>query len=166
MSTLVLDWELNYDFKLLAIRTSVESSKLCYFINKVLELQLGRMDEDLDFYFKKRKKEALFPSFSYRQTDDFPTWYLIQNIIENELYVEYDQENEPLFKDLKDDVESDYLYLVPELDGVAFFLLIYPPFTGIRTQEIINTLDELPFIDAVFEKSPNQLKDIENLLIH
>lgn len=153
------------DFKLIAIRSKVESHKLCYFINKVTGSELGRMNEDVDFYISENKTTVYYPVYQWKSKLISKNWYLIQNVISEEFVVEYDEVSEPLFTGVNDKLIKK-LYLINSLDGVQFFLQIYPPTTNIEVEEIANKIDDLPFVDRAFVIDPNKIDEIQNILIH
>jgi hypothetical protein len=160
--SLFLDFDI--DFKLIAIRTEVTSHKLCYFINKISQSELGRI-EDIDLFLPTKNKAVYFPVYTFQSEGKTKTWYLIQNIIQQEFQIEYHQENEPLFKEVQETIVED-VCLIKSLEGVRYFLQIYPPQTVNDAKQIVNKIDALEFVDRAFLVDPNQISEIQNILIH
>ena len=77
MNKLVLDFEYDFDFTLFGVSSHVANYRLAWGINKLLDIDLERMD-DVDLSFGKEKKR----SFSFYRFDDeesYTTIHLVSN---------------------------------------------------------------------------------------
>src|SRR4051794_27875394 len=74
---LTLDYQDEYDFLLSGIFCAYRDYRVCFELNRVLELNLERQD-DLELALERRGSTGLFPVFSYVNADD-EEYFLIGN---------------------------------------------------------------------------------------
>ena len=96
MSKFTLNIEEDYDFSLIGISCHAKDYRLCYELNKTLEIDLVR-GEDLDIDSKNSK--ANYALFEFVDEENFMDYYLISN-------------------------RSSKGFLIPEQKSTDFFLLL------------------------------------------
>ncbi len=150
MKTFKLDFDdfIDEDFDLLAIHSTLESYRLAYYINSVLELQLKKSERIQDFDF-----------YEYNDEKNQRLWSLVANkaTIEN---TDAELRQNSLFSS----ASKSYIYLLPELKKVDFFLKIETNFS--ETQNLISKIKDIPQIITTFAVDVNTLKSKNNLIFH
>jgi len=162
--TLSLTFELSVDFELIGICTSLEHHQLCYFINKYLNSELGRLQEDISLTIKD-KSLINFPTYADERPHENHIWYLIKNkvIIEEQLEKTENQVEQLLF-DIQETHTQTY-HLIPDRQDVNYFLQLHPPIMEKDIAEIKQKINDIIEVKSVFSIDPNSTKKIDNLLI-
>ncbi len=162
--TLSLTFELTVDFELIGICTTLEHHQLCYYINKYMNSELGRLDEDICLTIKD-KSRINFPSYADEQPDKNHIWYLIQNkVIVKELSQDTKEQTEHLLFDIQETHKQTH-YLIPDRQDVDYFLQVHPPILEKDIIEIKQKINTIIGVKSVFSIDPNSTKKIDNLLI-
>lgn len=162
--TLSLTFDLSVDFELIGICSSLEHHQLCYFINKYLNSELGRLDEDIDLTMKD-KSQINFPSYADDKPEINHIWYLIQNkIIVEQKHNLPKKEVENLLFDIQETHKQTY-YLIPDRQDIDYFLQVHPPILEKDIIEIKRKINNIIGVKSVFSIDPNSTKKIDNLLI-
>lgn len=162
--TLSLTFELSVDFELIGICSSLKHYQLCYFINKYLHSELGRLDEDIALTIKN-KSIVSFPSYADEQPEKNHIWYLIQNnVVKEEQLVNEQKPVEQLLFDIRE-THKHIHYLIPDRQDVDYFLQVHPPVLEKDIIEIKQKINEIIGVKSVFSIDPNSTKKIDNLLI-
>jgi hypothetical protein len=127
----VLDFVTEYDFLLLGIYCAYRDYKLCFELNKVLELSFEKK-EDFEMQLEKKGSSGQFPVF------------FAENIDEEEYFVIGNKGNNGLF--------------IPELKQVDYFLLVrnYSRYT--TTDSLIENIKPIKIISSVLKYNPVDLK--------
>lgn len=155
---LLLD-EVEEEYHLLAIHSSLEEFKLAYFLNKNLPIELKRARVDLDF--NHGEVQALYPLFTFKQPENYRAYHLIKNkykgpakkvISSGSLFVE-------------EEVSPQLTYLIPEYKEVDYFFKIDEELSGAQIQQIINAVASIPNVFTTYQVDPNQLKSKNNLIL-
>jgi hypothetical protein len=132
-----LVWEDDYDFDLIGICSSNSDYRLCWGVNKALEMQLVRAD---DYALKSKKEgEYFFSFYEFINDDTGEEVYLIKNQSYN------------------------FKKLIPEQDKIDYFLIIKNNYS----YEMENLLTELKQIDSIltaFSFNVDELKSKSNLI--
>lgn len=162
--TLSLTFELSVDFELIGICSSLEHYQLCYFINKHMTSELGRLDEDISLTIKD-KSLINFPSYADEKPEKNHIWYLIQN----KVVIEEHHENpkvqpQQLLFDIKETHTQTY-YLIPDRQDIDYFLQVHPPVLDKDITEIKQKINNIIGVKSVLSIDPNSTKKIDNLLI-
>lgn len=135
---LKLDYDYSFDFKLLAIVSSLRNYRLCHFINKTLHTLLSKA-EYLEIHSSKKRQHLLF-----------------------DLYLYKDEVSQLEYKLLSNKYNGDYL--IPEMKEVDFFFIIEGDLAEKSVSDALTSLKLLNVIQAIFEVDPNQLKSKQNLI--
>ncbi|GAA4519700.1 hypothetical protein GCM10023173_23040 [Sphingobacterium thermophilum] len=156
-----LDFDLELDFNLIGISSSLRDYRLCHFINKNtgLQLQFGKEShidhtgrpktkstDELDYHIiverTKSKKEVIhhFPVYRYCADNFDYEYYLINN------------------KSLENGV------LIPEVANFDYFMLIKHYIDPEDLEKLISNLKAINDILLVKEIDPTSLKSKENLI--
>lgn len=162
--TLSLTFELSVDFELIGISTTLKHYQLCYYINKVLHSELGRMDEDIDLTIKN-KSNIYFPSYADEKPERNHIWYLIQNkVVIKERSQNRQEKVEHLLFDIQE-TRKEIHHLIPDRQDVDYFLQVHPPVLEKDITEIKQKINDIIEVKSVFSIDPNSTKKIDNLLI-
>lgn len=136
MSKFTLNIEEDYDFSLIGISCHAKDYRLCYELNKILEIDLVR-GEDLDIDSKNTK--ANYALYDYIDEENFIDYYLISN-------------------------RSNKGFLIPEHKSTDFFLLLKGASNNDIIENIINKISEIQLVLTSFQIDVNSLKSKQNLI--
>lgn len=138
LGKLVLDTEFEYDFDLIALVSPVKDYRLCWLINKHLNIDLCR-NEDLEINLTREKKLAYFSLYSYYDNLDKLSVFLLNNKFNND-------------------------YLLPELKQADFLLMIKGGLADIEKDRYVSAIKAIPVVQTLFEINPYSLKSKQNLI--
>lgn len=155
---LLLD-EVEEDYLLLAIHSSLEDYKIAYLINKYLQINFARARHDLDF--NHGTVQALYPLFLFKEPAKYRNYFLIKNKFQGP--VKRIISSGSLFNE--EEVISKSSYLIPEYKEVDYFLKIDEELSDHQFQLMINKIAVIPNVQTVFEVDHNQLKSKNNLIL-
>jgi len=152
-----LDFELEHDYNLICIHTTLEDYRLAYFINDSLHINLERKDEDLDFSNNKEK----FSLYEYQNKSKFLTYNLLAN---KYTLVEYKTSNSNalFYNTLLGDTKISYL--ISDKKQVDFFLKITGDLSLQQINCIIDRLNTIQQIITVYTTDPEKLKQKTHLI--
>ncbi|RFZ91962.1 IPExxxVDY family protein [Mucilaginibacter conchicola] len=138
MNRKVLKFEIDLDFVLIAITTSLKDYRICYYINKCLNFNFTRTDDlQLDNHINGSAMLFSFYKYSWETTEtDF---YFIGN-------------------------KGTEGYLVPEMRSADYFIMIKNYIDDDDLDGIISGLNKIPEIVAAVKIDPKKIKSRENLL--
>ena len=155
LHTLTLDLE--HDYTLICIHTTLEDYRLAYYINKSLNLKLFRSFADLDF----ENNKASFSLYEYDDPTNFVTYHLIAN---KSMLVEYKTatKNALFYNTLLG--ETIVSYLVNDHKKVDFFLKISEGLTKHQINTLVEQLNSIKQVITAFTINPEQLKQKEHLI--
>ncbi len=93
MAKFELDLVTVYDFELLAIASHAPDYRLCWSLNKLLEINLEKIDKTISSQANKKSEYISYSMFNYLlQEDNLEEYYLINNRSEgNVLLTEFKQ---------------------------------------------------------------------------
>jgi hypothetical protein len=136
MSKFLLTLDDDYEFTLVGISCHSKDYRLCWEINKALNIDLIRT-QDLEI----RKKDTLnsHSFYEYIDEDNYLEYFLISN-------------------------RGDNGFLIPEQKRVDFFLMAKGNISDNHTSEVICKINTLSLVLTSFSVEPNQLKSKQNLL--
>jgi len=146
----------NDEFKLIAIHATIEDYRLAYLINKHLQLQLKRLDHDLDFI----NKNIRFSLYEYKNEAYQLSWHLISNLCKREEDVLYSAGS--LFS--KSDKVLKNFYLLNEFKNVEYFLKISEEIHQISETKIVQLLKQIPQIITCYSVNTNLIKSKDHLI--
>ncbi len=133
-----LKFEIDLDFVLIAVTTSLKDYRICYLINKFLNFNFIKIpDLAVDIY--RNESTILFSLYHYNWETTETDFYFIAN-------------------------KGTEGYLIPEMKEADYFLLIKNYIDENDLDNIILTLNKIPEIVAAVKIDPKKIKSRENLL--
>ena len=144
------------DYDLIAIHTSLEDYRLAFKLNQNLAISLCKNEAEIPIEVKE--KVAHFSRFTFEDDQQMMVWDLIQNKQKIDLPVQDLQAN--LFENKN---FTRRISLVSELKKVDYFLKIEhdPQFI---VKDIINKINKIDSISAVYEVNATEMKSKNNLI--
>lgn len=136
MPKLQLQPEFDYDFDLIGISCHLKDYRLCFEMNKHLEIDLQR---DNDLLISKRSDSASFSLSLFIDDENHREYYLIAN-------------------------KGTKGLLIPEQKAADFFLILKGVFSDEDMDETMNRLKEMEVVLAVYAIQVDSLKSKANLL--
>ncbi len=137
MSKLVLDLDFDFDFSLFGISSHVSNYRLAWGINKLLEIDLERVD-DVDLSFDSNQK-GNFSLYRFDDEESYTVFHLLSN-------------------------RCDIGYLIPELKQIDYFVQYWGPMSDKELSSVKDALREIPSVLASIDINPMELKSRNNLL--
>ncbi|HEY8927564.1 MAG TPA: IPExxxVDY family protein [Mucilaginibacter sp.] len=138
MNRKFLKFEIDLDFVLIAVTTSLKDYRVCYLINKALNFNFARFP-DLEVDIHHGAEPVLFSLYRYSWETTETDFYFIGN-------------------------KGSDGYLVPEMKKADYFLLIKNYIDDNELDSIISALNKIPEIVAAVKIDPKKIKSRENLL--
>ena len=138
MNKITLKLELDFDFIVLAITTSLKDYRLCFHLNKFARANFIRVDE-LALPLSDRSGVALFNRYTYLPENSETEFYLLSN-------------------------KGSEGLLIPEMNRVDYFLVIKNFIDDEDLEAWISHLKQIPEVLAAVEVDVKKLKSKENLL--
>jgi len=133
-----LKFEIDLDFVLIAITTSLKDYRICHHINKHLRLGFTR-SADLEVDILPNAGPVYFSLFQYHWEASETDFYFIAN-------------------------KGSDGYLVPEMRKADYFLMIRNYIDDDDLEQLITSLNRIPEIVAAVKIDPKKIKSRENLL--
>jgi hypothetical protein len=136
--TFILEYQEDYDFLLVGIFCAYRDYRICFELNKVLELAFERI-ADLEIKMEKKGSTSLFPVFTGSNQDD-EYYFVVGN-------------------------KGTNGHFIPELKQIDFFLKIrnYSRYTEMN--DLIRKIKSISIVSSVIEIEPEELKSAENFLL-
>lgn len=139
LNKVTLKYELDLDFVLIAITSSLKDYRLCYFINKVSGLRLSKA-EDHEIWMPPPVGKAFFSRYADFSEAFDTEYYLLAN------------------------KAADGGFLIPEMRHSDYFLLIRNFIDEEDLAALQDAIAEIPEVVVASEISPQKLKSKENLI--
>jgi hypothetical protein len=137
LNRLTLKYELDLDFVLIAITSSLKDYMLCYKINRRLDFDFSRVEE---LCVPVHKGEpSWFSMYHYQPPETETDFYLLAN-------------------------KGTDGYLVPEMNKVDYFIVIRTFIDDEDLQKLLDGINKLPEVVVAAEVDPKKLKSKENLI--
>ena len=147
------------DYELIAIHSSVEDFRLAYFINQKLPIVLSKSKDEVGVMVKEG--EAFFSKFTFDDYKNDILWSLIQN--KNDIILQHKSTGQNLF--LNTNMETlRKVHLISDLKKVDYFLKIENNNNTFLLEEIVNKLNKIERISAVYAVVPEKIKSKNNLI--
>jgi hypothetical protein len=140
------------EYELIAIHTTVESTKLAFLLNQHLHIKF-RFFDTIDKTEKKLR--GSFNRFLYFDEDAESSW----NLIENKSVIKVKNNSDTLFEDYE-----QYLFLIPEYKKVDFFIKIDTEDSFLDVNEINQTISKIDSILTSYSIDKNKIKTKSNLI--
>ena len=134
----ILKFEIDLDFVLIAVTTSLKDYRICYLINKYLNFNLLKTT-DLEVEINPGAGPVYFSKYAYNWEASDTDFYFIAN-------------------------KGTDGYLVPEMRKTDYFLLIRNYIDDDDLDSLVSTLNRIPEIVAAVKIDPKKIKSRENLL--
>lgn len=131
--------DVEFDFSIWGINSSVEDYRLCLYLNQSLNWNLKRV-HDIEFYSSQIKGFKHFNAYMYQNEADFYTLELIQN-------------------------KNSGNILIPELKNIDFLFLLHGEDEYFEKEAFSTLLSKIQGVQSVIQLNINTLKSKHNLLI-
>lgn len=138
MARFELEIEHDYEFDLLGIASHLPDYRLCWSINRILEIDLGKSEHPLKILQKDKKTLVSFDVFCFVDEDNQIEYNLIDNINEG-------------------------IRLIPELKQ-ADFLLMLKGMSKPQLERIRQNINKIDQVLTTFTINVEELKSKEKLL--
>ncbi|MGB8705110.1 MAG: IPExxxVDY family protein [Gillisia sp.] len=145
------------DYLLIAIHSSVEEYKIAYYLNKFLQIGLKRSAVDVDF--NHGTIQASYPLFYFKEKDKYRSFFLVKN--KHRGAVKKVVSSGSLF--IEEEENSRSTYLIPEHKDVDYFLKIEDD-SSLKERELLQQIASIPNIITSYSIDPNILKSKNNLI--
>ena len=133
-----LKFEIDLDFVLLAITTSLRDYRSCYLINKYLNISFVK-SPDLEVELSLGVNPVLFSIYNFRACDAETDYYFIAN-------------------------RGTEGHLVPEMKQADYFILIKNYIDEADVEDMVSALNKIPEFVTAIKIDPKKIKSRENLL--
>jgi len=133
-----LKFEIDFDFVLIAVTSSLKDYRVCFLINKYLNFNFVKND-DLEVDIYPGAEPVLFSLYRYSWETTETDFFFIGN-------------------------KGSDGYLVPEIKSADYFLMIRNYIDDNELDTIISSLNKIPEIVAAVKIDPKKIKSRENLL--
>jgi hypothetical protein len=133
-----LKFEIDLDFVLIAITTSLKDYRICCLINKYLNFNFSKSG-DLEVDILQGAEPVFFSLYQYHWEASETDFYFIAN-------------------------KGSDGYLVPEMRKADYFLMIKNYIDDDDLDKLVSTLNKIPEIVAAVKIDPKKIKSRENLL--
>ncbi len=138
MNRKYLKFEIELDFVLIAVTTSLKDYRICYLINKCLNFNFVK-NADLEVDIFPDAPPVYFSIYNYKWEDSETDFYFIGN-------------------------KGSDGYLIPEMKKADYFLMIKNYIDDNELDSLIGGLNKIPEIVAAVKIDPKKIKSRENLL--
>jgi len=134
----ILKFEIDLDFVLIAVTTSLKDYRICYLVNKYLNYNFTKTD-DLAVEITPNAGQVYFSRYTYSWETTETDFYFIAN-------------------------KGSDGYLVPEMRKTDYFLMIKNYIDEDDVENMVSVLNKIPEIVAAVKIDPKKIKSRENLL--
>ena len=133
-----LKFEIDLDFVLIAVTSSLKDYRICYLINKFLSFNFTKIP-DLSVDISQTGGPVLFSLYHYNWESSETDFYFIAN-------------------------KGSEGYLIPEMRKADYFLMIKNYIDDKDLDQIVSSLNKIPEIVTAVKIDPKKIKSRENLL--
>lgn len=142
VNKITLRFDLDLDFRLMAITCPMSDYRLAYYINHHLNLKFARaaMDEEHRVVLEKRGATLVFSKYRYHDKELDIEYYLLAN------------------------KGHGGGYLIPEMKAMDFFFMVKKAYDEELLQCQFDAIKSIPNILVATEIDPHKLRSNENLL--
>jgi len=134
-----LDLAIEEDFCLLGVVTDEPDYKLCWMINRVLDMNFEKQEE-LQLFHRKLDEEQVFSHFSYQDSDALITFRIIRNRSENG-------------------------YFLDELKNIDYLIHIQGEINAMRINDFMQSVGALEPVRMCVPSDLSRIKNKERLLL-
>ena len=147
--------DVSKDFNLIAIRSDVEDYRMVYFLNKKLNINLSRRNNDIVFY----KDENKYSIYDYTDESRYLKWIFFSNKSFSQKFIKDD--NLSLFSN--ENFRNNEIRFIKELNSIDYFLTIENVENIKYIEKILAKISEISIVVTCFETS-QAFKNKENLI--
>lgn len=133
-----LKFEIDLDFVLIAITTSLKDYRTCYLINRSLNFNFVKLP-DLQVEIHPETEHVLFSIYNFSEDTAETDFYFIAN-------------------------KGTEGYLIPEMKNADYFVLIKNYIDEADLEHMLLALNSIPEIVTAIKIDPKKIKSRENLL--
>jgi hypothetical protein len=134
----ILKFEIDLDFVLIAVTTSLKDYRICYLINKYLNFKFTK-NADLGVDINQSPESVYFSLYADHWESSATDFYFIAN-------------------------KGSDGYLIPEMRKTDYFLMIKNYIDEGDLDNLLSALNKIPEIVAAVKIDPKKIKSRENLL--
>ena len=134
----ILKFEIDLDFVLIAVTTSLKDYRICYLINRYLNFNFTK-NNDLSVEINPNQDAVFFSMYTYSWEASDTDFYFIAN-------------------------KGSDGYLIPEMRKTDYFLMIRNYIDDEDLENILSNLNRIAEIVAAVKIDPKKIKSRENLL--
>jgi len=134
-----LDLAIEEDFCLLSVVTDEPDYKLCWMINRFLDMNFEKQEE-LQLFHRKLDEEQVFSHFSYHDSDALITFRIIRNRSENG-------------------------YFLDELKNIDYLIHIQGEINTMRINDFMQSVGALEPVRMCVPSDLSRIKNKERLLL-
>lgn len=153
---LLVDDFYDHTYKLIAIHCRLEDYRLAYLLNKNLDLNLKRKEEDLDFKYL----ESSYSFFEWNNETEYVTWNLVSNVCKKE---EDSLSSTGTLFETNEKVLKTF-HLIPEYNKVDYFIKVSDEIQNVNEKLILNKLQTIPQIITSYVIDPLKIKSKDHLI--
>ena len=145
-------------YSLMAIHCTIEDYRVAYLLNKYLNIKLTRKSQDLDFKYTN----SLYSIYEWEDKNQCIIWNLVSNVCR----IEEDSltSTNTLFKSQNKIIRTHNL--IPEYKKVNYFLKVNNDGSFINEKNLIQQMQQIPQIAAVYSIDVALLKAKDNLIFN
>ena len=156
-----LQVEYDYDFVLIGISSHEKDYRICWALNKQLEIELTKVDS-LEIKGKKDNTPSFFSLYKYDNSEEFKEYSVLANLSES-------KSSEGKMLTLFDDETtssnaSKNEWLIPEHKQMNYFFVIKGEVDEYDVDKIAQKIQKIDLVQAVVKINANQLKTKQNLI--
>jgi hypothetical protein len=134
----ILKFEIDLDFVLIAVTTSLKDYRICYLINKCVDFNFLKTD-DLAVEINPNQEPVYFSMYVYHWEASATDFFFIAN-------------------------KGSEGYLIPEMSKTDYFFMIRNYIDEEDLENLLTLLNRIPEIVAAVKIDPKKIKSRENLL--
>lgn len=156
MAKHILEIEYDYDFVLIGVSSHDKDYRLCWRLNKDLNLKLA-IQPSFEIKNKKQKTPSFFSFYLYENKELFTEYAVIANMSET-------KQAENSANNLFGEINSDSDILIPEQKQFNYFVIIRGEMENEEVDEFIRNLKEIENIQTAVRIDVKSLRSKQNLI--
>lgn len=153
--------EYDFDFVLIGISSHEKDYRICWALNKALDLELTKK-ESLEIKSKKQTTPSFFSLFKCENEEEFVEYFMISNHSENKLFLS--KSNTLFGKGAKEQQSTEIGILIPEQKHLNYFFIIRGEIIDSKAEEILTKIKEIDFVLTAVTIRVKELKSKKNLI--
>lgn len=154
---LLLEESIGYEFTLIALHGSLEPFYVAYILNKHLDIQLARTENDL-IIKQEGGVQGEFACFEYKDEFRYIDYYVFENKVKSTLTK---QSGKGLFES-EETVQTQCF--IPEMQQVDYFIKVVEDGYAFAKAKTLKILNQIPQIVTAYDVDVSTLKNKQNLI--